>query len=184
MTFYDPDENNSVMNVLRFGLLVLMATMTPLSGCCSGRSTDDISVVGNFQSERFTGVWHEVARLPQHFERGLTNVTATYSLEAGKLHITNRGFRKDKEVIATAVGRFAGPTDKGAFRISFFRPFYGDYRIIWLSPEYDTAVVTSSDRDSLWILSRTRKLPAETLARIIRQAEAWGFDVGRLEYPE
>lgn len=129
------------------------------------------------------GTWHEIARLPQSFEEGLTNVTATYSLENGKLRIINRGFRDDKEIVATAVGHFADSHDKGAFRISFFRPFYGDYRIIWLSPTYDVAVVTSDDRDSLWILSRNKMIPKETLAKIIQFVASWGFDVGRLEYP-
>lgn len=172
------------MNAMRFSILTLglAAAMLPASGCCSARSTDDIPVVSDFNAERFMGVWHEVARLPQRFERDLTNVTATYSFEAGKLRITNRGFRKSKEVVATAVGHFAGPPDKAAFRISFFRPFYSNYRIIWLSSEYDAAVVTSDDRDSLWILSRTKKIPQETYAKIMQQVETWGFDVTRLEH--
>ena len=84
----------------------------------------------------------------------------------------------------TAVGHFAGPADEGAFRISFFRPFYGDYRIIWLSPDYDLALVTGEDRSSLWILARTASIPAERCDALVKMASDWGFDVSKLEYPK
>ena len=98
--------------------------------------------------------------------------------------ITNRGWRDGKEKVSTAVGYFSDKTDEGAFRISFFRPFYGDYRIIWLSPEYDLALVTGGDRSSLWILARTATIPAERLNMLVKAASEWGFDVSKLEYPE
>ena len=84
----------------------------------------------------------------------------------------------------TAVGHFAGSADEGAFRISFFRPFYGDYRIIWLSPDYDLALVTGEDRSSLWILARTSTIPAERRDALVKMASDWGFDVTKLEYPK
>ena len=100
-------------------------------------SSFDTASVRNFDAARYMGSWYEIARMPQWFEKDLDHVTATYALEDGKQRITNRGFRSGKEKIATAVGHFADTRDVGAFRISFFRPLYGDYRIIHLSPGYD-----------------------------------------------
>lgn len=100
------------------------------------------------------------------------------------MQITNRGLKDGQEKISTAVGHFAGPENEGAFRISFFRPFYGDYRIIWLSSEYDRAIVTGSDRSSLWILSRTPTLDEEKLIELVTRASNWGFDIALLEFPE
>ena len=162
---------------------LLLATLG-FVGCASLGSKNTLPVVKNFDVGRFLGAWHEIARLPQRYERGLVRVTATYELDGEKLKITNRGFRDDEEVVATAVGCFAGRHDEGAFRISFFRPFYGDYRILWLSPEYDQAIVSGGDHSSLWILSRTPKLPQEKLDVLVEQAARWGFDVSKLEYPE
>ena len=167
------------MNKSAIALLLLGAT-----GCCSVRSTDDIPAVSEFDASRYMGTWHEIARLPQGFERDLKNVTATYSLDDGTLKITNRGFRDGEEKVSTAVGHFAGPEDEGAFRISFLRPFYGDYKVIWISPDYDLAMVTSSDRSSLWILSRDRDLDPERRDALIDLASKWDFDVKALEYPE
>ncbi len=154
------------------------------TGCVSARSSHDIPVVTDFDATRYLGTWHEIARLPKSYERGLDRVTATYAMDGDMLRITNRGFREGKEKISTAVGYFAGPTNEGAFRVSFFRPFYGDYRIIWLSPDYDLALVTSNDRSSLWILARTANLAPEKRKALVEQAARWGFDVSQLEYPQ
>lgn len=173
----------------KIGIIIIIAIISlvaALSGCTlwpSEKSTDDIPVVKNFEAERYMGVWHEIARLPQRFERGLTDVTATYSLENGRLIVVNRGIKAGEEVVATAVGDFAGPKDEGAFRISFFRPFYGDYKIIYLSSAYDLAMVTSSDRSSLWILAREKLIPLERLLSLLEKARIWGFDLTKLEYP-
>ena len=164
--------------------LIAMTLLSAAVGCSSIPSTDDLPAVTGFDAARYMGTWHEIARLPKWFERGLDEVTATYALEGETLRIVNRGFRDGEEKVSTAVGKFAGAKDIGAFRVSFFRPFYGDYRIIWLSPEYDLAMVTSDDRSSLWILARDANLPTERLAALVRQAAEWGFDVASLEYPE
>ena len=164
--------------------LTILPMLVALFGCSTVPTTDDIPVVKGFDAARYMGVWHEIARLPKWFERNLDNVTATYALEDGTLKITNRGWRDGEEKVSTAVGHFAGPADEGAFRISFFRPFYGDYRIIWLSPDYDLALVTGEDRSSLWILARTATIPAERRDALVKMAFDWGFDVSKLEYPK
>ena len=173
--------NNIIIGaaVAAVGLLLMCGIL----GCASAKSSRDIPVVKSFSAERYMGMWHEIARLPKWFERNLDKVTATYELDGETLRITNRGWRDGEEKVSTAVGHFAGSADEGAFRVSFFRPFYGDYRIIWLSPEYDLALVTGGDRSSLWILARDKNLPAERREALIEQAARWGFDVSKLEYP-
>ena len=163
---------------------ILIAALVMAAGCSTARSTKDIPVVRNFEAARYMGVWHEIARLPKWFERGLDNVTATYSLEDDRLKIVNRGFRDGKEKVSTAVGKFAGAKDEGAFTVSFFRPFWGAYRIIWLSPEYDAALVTSDDRSSLWILAREKPMASARLAALLDYASERGFDVEAVEYPK
>ena len=160
----------------------ILPMLVALFGCSTVPPTDDIPVVKGFDAARYMGTWHEIARLPKWFERDLECVTATYALEDGTLKITNRGWRGGEEKVSTAVGHFAGATDEGAFRISFFRPFYGDYRIIWLSVDYDLALVTGGDRSSLWILARAAKIPVDRRNAIVKLASDWGFDVSKLEY--
>jgi len=162
----------------------MMAITLAMAGCAGIPSTKDLPAVTDFDAPRYMGTWHEIARLPKWFERDLHGVTATYALDGDTLQVTNRGTRNGKATISTAVGHFAGEPDVGEFRISFFRPFYGDYRIIWLSPEYDLAMVTSSDRSSLWILARDKHLPPDRRNALVKLAHDWHFDTDALEFPK
>ncbi|MDD4816963.1 MAG: lipocalin family protein [Victivallaceae bacterium] len=167
--------------------LTLLASASVLwlgSGCGGAAGTGDIPAVTGFDAEKYLGVWHEAARLPQWFERDTTGVTATYTkLDDGRIKVVNRGRRHGEAVSAEAVAVFRDTPDIGWLRVSFFRPFYGDYKIILLAPDYSSAVVTSDDRDSLWILSRTPELPPEIMAGYLEKTAAWGFDNSKLEFP-
>ena len=174
--------NKIPMSVV-FGSLALLIVCCG-TGCVSVPSTDDIPVVKGFDAARYMGLWHEIARLPKWYERDMIHVSAEYALDGETLRIRNSGWRDNERKVSTAVGHFAGPADEGAFRISFFRPFYGDYRIIWLSPDYDLALVTGEDRSGLWILARTASIPAERRDALVKMASDWGFDVSKLEYAE
>ena len=164
--------------------LTILPMLVAIFGCSTVPSTDDIPVVRGFDAVRYMGTWYEIARLPKWYERDMIHVSAEYSFDGDTLRIKNRGWRDGEMKVSTAVGHVAGPSDEGAFRISFFRPFYGDYRIIWLSPDYDLAVVAGGDRSSLWILSRTVPIPAESRDRLVKFAADLGFDVSKLEYPK
>jgi len=156
-----------------------------LSGCAA--STADIPAVRDFELERYLGTWYEIARLPHRFERDLDFVRAEYSRNSdGSVKVVNTGVR-DGEA-RTALGR-AVPKDPGAkpptgeLRVSFFRPFYADYRIIELDPEYRYAVVTGSTRDHLWILSREPVMAKPRLSAILDRVKKLGFAVEKLEFP-
>ena len=77
---------NNVLIWIAIGVIVMLLVIG--TGCMMFGSSRDIPAVKNFNAARFTGVWHEIARLPQSFEKGLVNVTATYELAEGTYNIT------------------------------------------------------------------------------------------------
>ena len=161
-----------------------MAAAWFCGGCRTAESTADIPAVGNFELDRYLGTWYEIARLPHRFERDLEMVTAHYSLRPdGKIEVVNRGRRDGVEHVTTGVAVPAGDPGTGELRVSFFWPFWGEYRIIHLEPDYSSAVVTSGTRDHLWILARTRTLARETLERYLEMLRRRGFAAEKLEYP-
>ena len=155
------------------------------SGCAA--STSDIPAVKEFDPDRYLGRWYEIARLPHRFERGLDCVRAEYTRAPdGAIKVVNCGVRDGE--LRKIVGRAklkdpAASPPAGELRVSFFRPFYGAYRIIELDPEYRCSVVTGSTREYLWILSRTPKLPEARLAAILDRLGKLGFAVDKLEFP-
>ncbi|MBN1879326.1 lipocalin family protein [bacterium] len=141
--------------------------------------TDHIPVVTGFDIPRYLGVWYEIIRSDNSFERGLTHVTATYSLRnEGTFNVVNRGYKrkKGKWKTARAVGAYRPGSDRGEFRVTFFWPFGADYRIIELGSEYEYAVVTSHSIRYFWILSREPSLDPGLLDDILDRAKGWGFD--------
>ena len=118
------------------------------------------------------------------FERGLINVSATYSLaEDGSLRVVNRGFdpRQKRWKEAEGRGHFVSGTDEGRLKVSFFGPFYGGYNIIHIDrQDYSYALVCGNSRSYLWILARQPRLPEDVLASLTETAKGLGFDTGAL----
>ncbi len=173
--------------MMKFGKKFLSWGFVPalLALCGCAASTDSIASVRNFDSKRYLGTWYEIARLPHRFERNLDFVSAHYSEQGdGTIRVVNRGQRDGKEREAVGKAHFKGASDVGELRVSFFGPFYGDYRIVELAPDYSSAIVTSSTKNYLWILSRTPQLSQKTLEKYLAQIREWGFDVSALEYPK
>ncbi len=60
---------------------------------CVG-TPDGITAVRGFEQERNLGTWYEITRIDNRFERGLSNVIATYSVkDNGDIRVVNRGYK-------------------------------------------------------------------------------------------
>ncbi|MEM6160147.1 lipocalin family protein [Erwinia sp. P6884] len=154
-----------------------------LSVACSTTPPKGVTPVAGFNAERYLGSWYEIARLDHRFERGLTQVTATYSKrEDGGLKVVNRGFNEKKQRWQESVGKayFTGPADRAALKVSFFGPFYGGYNVIALDDAYQHALVCGPNRDYLWILARTPEIADDVKASLLTKASQAGFDVSKL----
>jgi apolipoprotein D and lipocalin family protein len=154
------------------------------SGCLG--VPDGVTPVSGFELDRYLGTWYEIARLDHRFERGLSNVTATYRPRDGAgIEVINRGYDPDAGTWREAQGKasFIGDPDVGALKVSFFGPFYGAYNIIALDrDEYRYALVCGPDRSYLWILAREPQLPDAVLRELVARAGALGFPTADLLY--
>ena len=153
-----------------------------LSGCVG--IPKNVTPVDGFALDRYLGKWYEIARLDHSFERGLTNVTAEYSLRNdGGVRVLNRGYsEKDgkwKEVEGRAY--FVQQSDKGYLKVSFFGPFYGSYVIFELDNEgYQYSLVSGPDTSYLWILARRAEIGDDLKNVLLGKAAALGFDTSKL----
>ena len=53
-----------------------------------------VEPITNFNITKYTGYWHEIARIDNRFKKGLTNVTALYKLTGDFLKVINKGINK------------------------------------------------------------------------------------------
>ena len=102
---------------------LLLLSVAALGACTS--VPDGVTPVSPFELDRYLGRWYEIARLDHSFERGLSDVTADYRLQAdGSVEVVNRGYDGKKAEWREAVGRavFLGERDVGSLKVSFSGP--------------------------------------------------------------
>lgn len=162
----------------------LLLVSFALSFCCCVGVPKGIDPVQDFEISRYLGTWYEIARLDHPFERGLSKVSAEYSLKKdGGILVVNQGYDAKKKKWRKAKGKayFVGNPNTGRLKVSFFGPFYGSYVIFALDKEnYQFAFVTGPNRDYLWFLSRTPKVSENLKQQFIRESGKLGFDTAKI----
>ncbi|WP_374031488.1 lipocalin family protein [Bdellovibrio bacteriovorus] len=147
----------------------------------------DLPVVDQVDIPRYMGKWHEIASIPQSFQKQcVSNTTAEYELltDTNEVKVLNscqteRGDRSQSEGRA----KVTDPTTNAKLKVTFVKIgdrwiyiFGGKYWIIRLDENYQFAIVGHPSRDYGWILSRTPDLPAATLKDLTSFLQEKGYD--------
>lgn len=174
------------MSTVRSVILALILALT--LAACATAPPEGVRPVTSFDINRYLGQWYEIARLDHSFERGMSDVSATYQLQDdGSVKVINRGYDAQRQAWKEAIGRalFIGDSTTASLKVSFFGPFYGGYHVIALDQQdYRWALVSGPDRGYLWILARDKTLPAEVREQLVSQARTLGFATDKLIWVE
>lgn len=159
-----------------------IALLIVLLGASSIRAAEEqsLEVVESVDLERYLGRWYEIASYPMYFQRGCTATTADYSLrDDGLIKVINscrKGSLDGKLKQAKGRAKVVDTATNAKLKVSFFGPFWGDYWIIDLDPDYQWAVVGGPKRKYLWILSRTPRMDDALYDEIVSRLPAKGYD--------
>ncbi|MDE1328559.1 lipocalin family protein [Vibrio aestuarianus] len=166
--------------------ILLMISTLVLSGCLG--MPDSVKPVANFELDNYLGKWYEIARLDHSFERGLTQVTAEYTLRRdGGVLVLNRGFSQANNEWQEAEGKayFVNSDSEGYLKVSFFGPFYGSYVVFELDEkDYQYAFISGPNTDYLWLLARTPSVEPEVIEKFIDMSQERGFDTSSIIFVE
>ena len=159
-------------------MMIVAITVVAVAGCVSGPKVDN-TPVATLDLNRYLGEWYEIARFDHSFERGVEQAKANYTLnEDGTIKVVNSGVKDGKP--KTAIGKGKRTDTPALLRVSFFGPFYADYRVMTIDEGYTYALVGSGSADYLWMLSRTRVLPDTTKSELLFEAKRRGYDTDKL----
>lgn len=135
----------------------------------------------DFAPERLAGRWYQVAAYPARFQRGCTEVTATYTPQPdGTIGVANR-CRRDGRL--TGIDGTAEPVAPGQLRVRLRGvPLAGDFRVIGVLDGGRAVVVGTGGRTAGWVLSRD-PVPRDPalIGRAREVFAAAGYDPARLE---
>lgn len=171
-------------------LLVLSSCLLISTSCVGIEPKQPLPTVATVDLTRYTGTWHEIARLPMWFQRHCVHSTAIYAIrQDGKISVhneclTNRNTVDHADGVATVVDS----TSNARLMVTFDNFFArlvgpsreGNYWIVHLDSNYTIAMIGTPDRRYLWILSRTRQLDEAIYGQLVTKAQQLGFPVSDL----
>lgn len=160
--------------IRKLPILIIMASIF------SSSPAQELPTVQEVDLAQYAGTWYEIARLPNSFEKGMTCVTATYTLkDNGKVQVLNRGYLAEKGKYKSARGAAWVPDSDypGRLKVSFFWPFAGNYYIMALDEDYKYALVGDPSRKYLWLLARSKTLEESIYSKLMALAKSKGFNV-------
>jgi apolipoprotein D and lipocalin family protein len=156
----------------------LLLASVLLLGACAASNQAPLPTVGAVDLTRYMGTWYEIAMLPNWFQRQcVADTQAHYRLDGDGVEVVNT-CRKADGGAESAVGHAHAVEASGnaKLRVSFFRPFYGDYWVLALDPSYSSVLVGEPGRRHAWILARSPELDAAALEALLVRAQELGFD--------
>lgn len=167
-------------------IIIFAAVITLLVSCVShqhGTGLPPLQTVAQVDLNRYLGLWYEIGRYPNSFQKDCLGSTAMYTARPdGKIDVLNSCRDAQDGSLREAEGRawVIDNTGNARLKVSFFWPFRGDYWIIDLGREYEYAVVGTPNRRYLWILSRTQEMHSDILEKILQNVEKQGFIRGNI----
>jgi apolipoprotein D and lipocalin family protein len=143
---------------------------------------DKPEVISDVDLAKYSGRWYEIARLPNHFERKLKCITATYTVRNdGKITVLNGGHYIEEPSRTSSAKGVAWIPDKSApakLKVRFFWPFSGNYWIMYLDKDYRYVLIGEPSFKYLWILSREKTIEDSIYRMLLQKAKENGYDVG------
>jgi len=143
-----------------------------------------IHTVGSVDLKRFMGDWYVIASIPTFIETEAYNAVESYKLAEDDTIETTFRFNK---------GGFEGPlktyTPRGfvedkqsnaVWGMQFIWPFKAEYRIIYLSADYEQTIIGRTKRDYVWIMARRPSISEEDYKRLVTFLEEQGYESAKL----
>ncbi len=131
---------------------------------------------------RDAGLWYELGRYDNRFERGCEAVTAEYAPRAdGLIEVINtchEGTPDGHVRVSKGRARVVKGSQNAKLKVSFFGPFFlGNYWVLDHADDYTWSIVGERSGRYLWILTRAPQPGADHKARLMGRAQSLGYDM-------
>lgn len=163
------------------------AAATLLVACGSlagGKKLPPLALAPQVDLPRFMGDWWVIASIPTVFEKGAHNARDSYRLDADGTIATTFSYLADSFDGAAKEMHSRGFVLGGGNAIwgqQFVWPIKADYRIAYVSSDYQLTVVAREKRDYVWIMARTQSIAEADYARLAAFVAEQGYDVSKLQ---
>lgn len=172
---------NKLRSILAIAPIALLAT-----GCATTpENRHPVALASQVDLPRFMGDWYVIANIPTWLEKGAHNAKDSYRLASDGSIDTTYSFNADAPDGPVkhyhSVGHVLDAPNNAVWGQQYVWPFNADYRISYVSPDYDETVITRDKRDYVWIMARKPVMSDAELARLTAFVAAQGYDVTKLQ---
>lgn len=171
------------MTGYRRGVMLMALLLILLTGCQT-MNHKPLVTVDYVNLDRYMGDWYVIAAIPTIFEKEAYNAVESYSLNADGSIATTFTFRE---------GGFDGPLKRytptgyvhdaesnAVWGMQFVWPIKADYRVAYLSEDYDLTIVGRKKRDYVWIMARTPEISEADYESSIQFIANQGYDISQI----
>ncbi|MEN8146295.1 MAG: lipocalin family protein [Campylobacterota bacterium] len=168
--------------MMRISLLITFTLMMLFFAACDRPTKTPLTTVPAADLERYSGAWNELARYENYTEAGCVGATANYQRINDRLSVINSCYDGSGRLKAQDKGtmKVVEGSNNSKFKIDFPWRLQGDYWVLMLAEDYRYSVVSTPDREYLWILSRKTVLSPEDRETILSTLTELGFDTEKL----
>ncbi|RYG16089.1 lipocalin [bacterium] len=134
--------------------------------------------------KRYVGLWYELARYENRFERDCEAVTAAYRERAdGVIEVINSCHKTAVDgplKVAKGRAKVVAGSNAAKLKVSFFGPFFGDYWVLDHADNYSWSIVGEPSGRYLWVLTRQAQPDSATRDLLQSRVKALGYDANLL----
>jgi apolipoprotein D and lipocalin family protein len=165
---------------MKTSLKLLMPVIVALSlAACATRAP--MPTVESVDLNKFIGDWYVIANIPTFIERQAYNAVERYELDSdGNIPTTftfNKGSFKGPLKTYRPKGFIIDKTNNALWGMQFIWPIKADYRIVYLSDDYEQVIIGRKARDYVWLMARTPKISDADYQALVQKAERLGYDI-------
>lgn len=171
------------LKVSVLAVAIVLSTGLAVVACQTMRQAP-MATVDFVDVERFMGDWYVIASIPTFIEKYAYNAVESYRLAADGSIATTFTFKKGGFDGAAKryqpVGFIRDTQSNAVWGMQFIWPIKADYRIIYLSDDYELTVIGRKQRDYVWIMARSPEIPAPEYQVVVQFVASQGYDVKQL----
>ncbi len=162
------------------------ATAALLVACqsmVSAKERPPLALAKSVDLPRFMGDWYVIAAIPTIFEKNVFSPKDSYRLDADGTIDTTFSYRAgsfDGDAKTMSSRGFVLGQGNAVWGQQYVWPIKADYRISYVSEDYQLAVIAREKRDYVWIMSRTPTIAEAELQRLIAFVGQQGYDEAKL----
>jgi apolipoprotein D and lipocalin family protein len=130
---------------------------------------------------RFAGRCYEHARMPSFFQKGCTDTTATYTLNAdGELDVVNRCLKDGAESSVKGTMWISDPNESGKLTLQLFWPIRSQMWVLEHDDAYEYVLLGTPDESKAWVFTRHPAIDEALSQSLISKLEQRGYPVKQL----